>query len=303
MPGAPPPPSGAPPQAPPSIPEGESLDVVNLNDPSPPSGARPTPQATRERGISAPPKFGFSAFKAVKKGVQKAMGGTGGGRAAANPQGFALQPLSTADVSGSLHKASEAKLGDHSQWHRRFFMLHGSLLSYYDDESSAAGPDEHKCHGVGKVRTAEMWPAQAKNKPKQISDAVWNAHGACGMRIGTDERELFVYTDSEADATRWIDALKVAVKSGQAASPSAAPSTMTMPEQPELDRLLKVMLQEQGYKEEAKQNIMLLADAHKWTLLQGYQEQQTKEETGDLKDTPVYWINELNFDPQPDKLQ
>ena len=45
-----------------------------------------------------------------------------------------------------------------------------------------------------------------------------------------------------------------------------------MPAQPELDEELHAMLDAQGYKEQASYTILQLPDAHKWQLMQGFQQ-------------------------------
>ena len=75
-----------------------------------------------------------------------------------------------------------------------------------------------------------------------------------------------------------------------------------MPEQPELDNLLSQMLAAQGYKDEARRNIMLLTDAHKWQLLQSYQ-QSLVAASGDIRSQPEHWINVLNIEPSITNLQ
>ena len=52
-------------------------------------------------------------------------------------------------------------------WSRRYFVLHGALLAYYDDETAAAGPDESRCLYCGLVLEATRWETGAL-KPAQV---------------------------------------------------------------------------------------------------------------------------------------
>ena len=58
----------------------------------------------------------------------------------------------------------------------------------------------------------------------------------------------------------------------------------------------------QGYKEAARNNILLLADSHKWQLLQSYQLEQAKQ-AGDIREQPEHWINVVNIEPSVENLQ
>jgi hypothetical protein len=81
-----------------------------------------------------------------------------------NPQRHKLLPATSADMAGTLWKQG-TKIG---AWQRRYFVLHGALLSYYADEESAQEPDEGRLHGVGTVLDARLW---GNAKPAQIPDA------------------------------------------------------------------------------------------------------------------------------------
>ena len=75
-----------------------------------------------------------------------------------------------------------------------------------------------------------------------------------------------------------------------------------MPPQPELDEQFSAMIDMQGYKDAVRQNMMLLADAHKWQLLQSYQQEQERA-AGDIREQPEHWISVLNIEPTIDNLE
>ena len=104
----------------------------------------------------------------------------GGGR---DLRGHTLQPSSSSDMCGWLHKQGH-KVG---AWQRRYFVLHGAILSYYDEEAAALEADERRCRGVGYIGSANMWPETALQKPAQVPDSrhAWHAHAvhACVCRL------------------------------------------------------------------------------------------------------------------------
>ena len=60
-------------------------------------------------------------------------------------------------IQGYLYKQG-SKIG---AWQKRFFLLHGSLISYYQEEEEAQEPDEAKVRWAGMVTEAraEGWAA------------------------------------------------------------------------------------------------------------------------------------------------
>jgi hypothetical protein len=100
--------------------------------------------------------------KRVGFGIRRMLGVFGEQRK--NPQRHKLLPATSADMAGTLWKQG-AKIG---AWQRRYFVLHGALLSYYADEESAQEPDEGRLHGVGTVLDAKLW---GNARPAQIPDA------------------------------------------------------------------------------------------------------------------------------------
>jgi hypothetical protein len=163
--------------------------------------------------------------KRVGFGIRRMLGVFGEQRK--NPQRHKLLPATSADMAGTLWKQG-TKIG---AWQRRYFVLHGALLSYYADEESAQEPDEGRLHGVGTVLDARLW---GNAKPAQIPDATcalpqqhacmhssmhssmqvlttapaprrYREHQLAGFRIVTEEREFMVYADTAASASRWVD--------------------------------------------------------------------------------------------------
>jgi hypothetical protein len=173
--------------------------------------------------------------KRVGFGIRRMLGVFGEQRK--NPQRHKLLPATSADMAGTLWKQG-AKIG---AWQRRYFVLHGALLSYYADEESAQEPDEGRLHGVGTVLDAKLW---GNARPAQIPDATcalprqhactracqcsprhptacmhssmpvlttapaprrYREHQLAGFRIVTEEREFMVYADTAASASRWVD--------------------------------------------------------------------------------------------------
>ena len=72
-----------------------------------------------------------------------------------------LKPAASADHCGWLHKQGDTA----STWSKRYFVLHGAQLAYYESEDAAVAPDESKCLGSGHVVSASRWP--------QRRPAVW----------------------------------------------------------------------------------------------------------------------------------
>ena len=100
--------------------------------------------------------------KRVGFGIRRMLGLFGEQRK--NPQRHKLLPATSADMAGMLWKQG-TKIG---AWQRRYFVLHGALLSYYADEESAQEPDEGRLHGIGTVLDARLW---GNARPAQIPDA------------------------------------------------------------------------------------------------------------------------------------
>ena len=90
----------------------------------------------------------------------------------------------------------------------------------------------------------------------------------------------------DALKTRERDASRDAAAAGSAANARTTAEVQAMPAQPELDQLLSQMLEAQGYKDAARQNIMLLTDANKWQLVQSYQ-QSMLDNAGDIRSQPA----------------
>ena len=61
------------------------------------------------------------------RGLRGGRDGRGEGR---NPHGHPLKPAAAADRRGWLTKQGDKV----SAWQKRYFVLHGALLAYYDDE-------------------------------------------------------------------------------------------------------------------------------------------------------------------------
>ena len=193
-----------------------------------------------------------------------------------------------------------------------YFLLHGAFVSYYETYEAAQAADESHCRGCGTVCEAERWPLSASAKPSQVPESVFSTHKHAGFRIATEDKEFWVYADSEMEAKKWVNhlagAAKLSAKVGAAGGHMALPSLREgeegggMPGQPELDKLLNEMMDAQGFKEVAREQIKLLPDTHKWQLLQNYQQQQ-KAAVGDIREQPEHWINVLNIDPTIESLQ
>ena len=75
-----------------------------------------------------------------------------------------------------------------------------------------------------------------------------------------------------------------------------------MPGQPELDEMVKEMLEAQGEKEAVRAQIMQLSDANKWQLYSGYAATKANE-SGDVKDLPEHWVQLLNLEPTKSNLE
>ena len=126
---------------------------------------------------------------ATKPGKRHFMGGFLKGVGAAigvaskdvNPHGHTLLPASQSEMSGWLYKQGSRAGG----WQKRYFVLHGAILSYYDSQASAQGPDEGKCRGCGEVVEAERWALN--EKPKEVADSIYNSHKEMGFRIQTED--------------------------------------------------------------------------------------------------------------------
>ena len=229
----------------------------------------------------------------------------GGGGRPGDARNIRLVGAGSSEMRGWLHKQG-AKVGT---WSKRYFVLSGATLAYYADEKAAEEADEAKCRGVGYVVEAEHWPQGAVHRPAQVPESVFAAHGAAGFKVATDDQEMFVYAESEELAGKWVEwlvgaaalAAKAKEREAQARADAEAAEALPMPEQPELDRLLQEMLDAQGYKEEAKANILLLPDAHKWQLMKSYQQSLVKE-SGDIRAQPEHWINVLNIEPSAENL-
>ena len=112
-----------------------------------------------------------------------------------------------------------------------------------------------------------------------------------------------------SDRFRWVDLLSAAAElahktrdRAESAAVAAGATDAEMPPQPELDTQLAEMLDAQGYKEQAKVNIMQLTDSHKWQLIKSYQ-QSLVDKAGDIRSQPEHWINILNIEPTAENLQ
>ena len=60
-------------------------------------------------------------------------------------------------------------------WKKRYFVLHGATLAYYDDEAAAEAADEAKARLLGTVVHAKRWPQVVLAKPAQVPDAIFAA--------------------------------------------------------------------------------------------------------------------------------
>ena len=94
------------------------------------------------------------------------LGAVGIGHTSRNPRAHPLVSASSSEMSGWLHKQGYKV----SAWSRRYFVLHGALLAYYDDEAAAQQADESRCRGVGYVVDAARWPQGALHKPAQARE-------------------------------------------------------------------------------------------------------------------------------------
>jgi hypothetical protein len=84
-----------------------------------------------------------------------------------NPHGHQLLPARTSEMSGYLYKQG-SKIG---AWQKRYFLLHGSLMSYYQSEEEAQEPDEAQVRWTGMVTEATAWPSDYGKKPAQVRRA------------------------------------------------------------------------------------------------------------------------------------
>jgi len=259
--------------------------------PPPPSGimtkqAKEAKEAERLKLEKARKRVGFAGGNIFTRML-------GFGDQKKNARGHSLMPAATADMAGYLYKQG-FKIG---AWQKRYFVLHGALLAYYDEEANAQGePDETKLHGVSYVEEATRWGAE---KPAQIPDNIYREHRSRGFKVVTEDREFMLYSDSEAITAKWVDLLSAAAElahktrdRAESAAVAAGATDAEMPPQPELDTQLAEMLDAQGYKEQAKVNIMQLTDSHKWQLIKSYQ-QSLVDKAGDIRSQPEHWINIL----------
>ena len=82
-----------------------------------------------------------------------------------NPHGYTLLPASSCEMSGWLWKQG-SKI---NAWQKRYFLLHGALITYYEDEEHGKEPDEGRCRGAFMVSAAERWPYDSSlKKPAQV---------------------------------------------------------------------------------------------------------------------------------------
>ena len=261
-----------------------------------------------------------------------------------NPHGYTLLPASSCEMSGWLWKQG-SKI---NAWQKRYFLLHGALITYYEDEEHGKEPDEGRCRGAFMVSAAERWPYDSSlKKPAQVpqhSSTAAQQHSSrhsrssrgqpltpSSSRTGAGQRVERALEDGLPLHHRGQGVLRVCGLGGgggamgedlksklalkQKAQGGGLPSALgglgaiaedgavaEMPEHEELDALVKEMLDSQGYKEAARNNIMLLSDDHKWQLLQSYQQKLTKD-AGDIREQPEHWINVLNIEPSVENLQ
>ena len=72
-----------------------------------------------------------------------------------------------------------------------------------------------------------------------------------------------------------------------------------MPSREEINRLMEEMLDAQGYKEAARQNIMMIPDDKKWVMLQGYLNTRQDPDAPD----PQEWVRKVHVEPTADNLE
>lgn len=101
-----------------------------------------------------------------------------------NPHGHPIEGASSSEMRGYLWKQGST-LG---AWQRRYFLLHGDVITYYESEETARSGDDGACRFAGEVAAVTRWPSSYDKKPAQINDAVWNAHAKMGFTFSTEDK-------------------------------------------------------------------------------------------------------------------
>ena len=116
-----------------------------------------------------------------------------------------------ADLAGYLHKRGHVN----TAFRRRFFVLRGSRLTYYEDEAAA---DRARSKGsVNVTRVRHLRPGEAE--PLVVDDGLPASHLPFAFHFETTERKpFFVYAESTASKLEWLLALHQARLRGGAAS-------------------------------------------------------------------------------------
>ena len=178
------------------------------------AGAPPGSE-TRPRGPSGAIELTRIAGSVVL-GINRFMGLRSHAKAE-NPHGLAILPAAQSDMRGMLMKQG-AKV---NVWDQRYFVLQGSTIAHWESEEAAQAGEASTACGVGLVQTVERWPAGSK-KPAQISEKTWFHHAACGFFLSTDEREFVLFTETEEEASRWVEKISAAIADTSASAPAAA---------------------------------------------------------------------------------
>lgn len=128
----------------------------------------------------------------------------------------------SADLSGYLHKRGHVN----TAFRRRFFMLRGAKLTYYEDELAA---DRGRSKGsVTVARVRHLRPGEAE--PLVVDDGLPASHLPYAFHFETVERKPFyVYAESTAGKLEWLRALHQASSRRSVLPASAGAASVSSP--------------------------------------------------------------------------
>ena len=69
---------------------------------------------------------------------------------------------STSEMAGWLYKQGNKV----TAWQKRYFVLHGAIVTYYEDEASAEAAEESRCRGAFLVRSPRRRAAALRPRPR-----------------------------------------------------------------------------------------------------------------------------------------
>ena len=93
-----------------------------------------------------------------------------------------------------------------SGWQRRFFVLHGTLITYWEEAESAEKPEEARCRGAAQVVEVERWQGLPGKLPPH------GAPGKFGFKLITEDKEFQLCAESEGVCAQWVQYLSNAAR-------------------------------------------------------------------------------------------